>query len=241
VPIKHPNSENTNVFRLFRVFYVITEVIFHTSGCLFMIAIIDYKAGNLPSVKRACDFLGIESEITHDPQTVSKAQRIIFPGVGHANSAMETLRSRGLDRALKEAFSQSRPILGICLGTQIILNHSDEGDTKCIGLIGGNCPRFSLNDPLLKIPHMGWDSIQLLKKHPVMTDVGENDEFYFVHSYYPQPSDPAFIIGTCEYEVTFPAVIGTGSLIATQFHPEKSGPAGLRILRNFAIWDGKVQ
>lgn len=205
-----------------------------------MIAIVDYGAGNLTSVKRALDYLEIESFITADPGELLSAERIIFPGVGHAASAMRILNQRGLHTALKEAFNSGIPIMGICLGTQIILSHSDEGGTGCVGLIEGNCPKFCLKDKRLKIPHMGWDSIKVVKEHPVLKSVKSDDEFYFVHSYYPQPSDRESVLAECEYEMVFPAVIGRSSLVATQFHPEKSGPAGLRILEAFSTWDGQT-
>jgi glutamine amidotransferase len=205
-----------------------------------MISIVDYDAGNLTSVKRALDYLGIESNITPDPEKIRKAQRIIFPGVGHAASAMKTLKERGLDEALKECFKKGTPILGICLGTQIILSHSEEGNTSCLDLIEGNCPKFELNNKLLKIPHMGWDSIEIVKNHPVLCEIGVRDEFYFVHSFYPQPSDCTSVFAYCEYEIRFAAVIGKANLIAAQFHPEKSGPVGLGILKNFCKWDGEA-
>jgi glutamine amidotransferase len=203
-----------------------------------MIIIIDYAAGNLTSVKRALDYLNIPSVISPDPKVVLSAERIIFPGVGHAAAAMQALRQRGLDKALKTAFAAGTPILGICLGAQIILAHAEEGDTDCLGLIPGSVPRFELSDPALKVPHMGWDAITLKRKHPVLRGVKPGDEFYFVHSYYPLPSDTAAVIATCEYEIAFAAAIGGKNIVCTQFHPEKSGPAGLGILRNFAAWDG---
>ncbi|MBN2036472.1 MAG: imidazole glycerol phosphate synthase subunit HisH, partial [Chitinispirillaceae bacterium] len=190
-----------------------------------MIAIIDYNAGNLTSVKRALDFLGIASTITYDPTAIARAGRIVFPGVGHAAAAMKVLRERGLDRMLRQAFDAGTPILGICLGTQIILSRSDEGDTPCLGLIEGTVPRFSLSDPGLKVPHMGWDGITIRKPHPILCEVKPGDEFYFVHSYYPLPSSDDAVIATCDYELTFAAIIGDRNLIGTQFHPEKSGPA----------------
>lgn len=203
-----------------------------------MIAIVDYEAGNLTSVKRALDYLGINSIITPDPEEVLKAERVIFPGVGHASSAMSALKERKLDRALIKAFSSKTPILGICLGTQIILTHSQEGDTECLGLVKGECRRFDLKDKSLKIPHMGWNSIDVQTDHPVLKNVTPESEFYFVHSYYPCPEDPGCIVGTCEYETTFTAVLCRENLVATQFHPEKSGPAGLSILKNFSLWNG---
>jgi glutamine amidotransferase len=203
-----------------------------------MIAIIDYSAGNLTSVKRALDHLGIPSVITADLKLIRAADRVIFPGVGHATAAMAVLKERGLDQALRQAFEAGTPILGICLGTQIILSRSDEGDTTCLGLIEGKVPRFSLSNPALKVPHMGWDSIVLKTSHPVLRDIKSDDEFYFVHSYYPEPVQPRTVVATCDYEIEFAAIIGERNLIGTQFHPEKSGPAGLSILMNFSTWDG---
>ncbi|MCU0610098.1 MAG: imidazole glycerol phosphate synthase subunit HisH [Chitinispirillaceae bacterium] len=204
-----------------------------------MIAIIDYAAGNLTSVKRALDFLEIPCEISADPAVIRRADRIIFPGVGHAAAAMQVLIERKLDIVLKDAVAAGTPVLGICLGTQIILSRSEEGPTKMLGIIDGTVPRFKLNDPSLKVPHMGWDSVTLTRQHPVLRSVKPGDEFYFVHSYYPLPTDSSAVIATCDYGIEFPAVIGVGNLVATQFHPEKSGPAGLSILNNFAGWDGK--
>jgi glutamine amidotransferase len=203
-----------------------------------MIAIIDYSAGNLTSVKRALDHLGIPAVITPDPKIIGAADRIIFPGVGHAAAAMIVLKERGLDKVLSQAFDAGTPILGICLGTQIILSRSEEGDTVCLGLIEGIVPKFSLSDPALKVPHMGWDSIVLKTAHPVLRGIKSDDEFYFVHSYYPAPARTGAVIATCEYEIEFAAIIGGRNLIGTQFHPEKSGPAGLSILVNFSQWDG---
>jgi imidazole glycerol-phosphate synthase subunit HisH len=203
-----------------------------------MIVIIDYGAGNLTSVKRALDYLKIPSTISPDPAVIGSAERIIFPGVGHAAAAMKTLKARGIDAALKTAFAKGTPVLGICLGTQIILSRSEEGDTACLGIVPGTVPRFRLTDPLLKVPHMGWDSIAIKRAHPVLRGVELGDEFYFVHSYYPMPDDGESVVATGDYELEFPAIIGTQNLIATQFHPEKSGPAGLGILKNFASWDG---
>lgn len=203
-----------------------------------MIAIVDYNAGNLTSVKRALDFLGIPCEITNNARTIADAQRILFPGVGHARTAMETIRERGIDEGLREAREKGTPILGICLGTQIILEHSQEGDTPCLGLIEGECIRMQPGESRLKIPHMGWDSISLERTHPVLDGIRTGDEFYFVHSFCPSVSNRRAIVATCDYGLTFPAAIGDGCIIATQFHPEKSGPAGLALLSRFAQWDG---
>jgi glutamine amidotransferase len=205
-----------------------------------MICIVDYKAGNITSVQRALTHLGVESVLTPDPDTLRRAAKVIFPGVGQAASAMAVLRERGLDLALREAFTQGTPILGICLGAQIVMTRSEEGDTPCLDLVAGVSRRFSFSDPALKIPHMGWNRITVRREHAVLGGIDANDEFYFVHSYYPDPADPDCVLAECEYGKPFPAVIGKANLIAAQFHPEKSGPAGLRILRDFAGWDGKA-
>jgi len=203
-----------------------------------VILIIDYNAGNLTSVKRALDYLEIDSIITGDSTAVENAERIIFPGVGHAGAAMAVLQSRGLDRAIKEAFGKGVPIFGICLGTQIILSRSEEGDTDCLDLIEGFCPKFKLSDPALKIPHMGWNGVVVTQPHFLLKDIKEGDEFYFVHSYYPQPANREQVFAVAGYAIEFPVAIGYKNLFATQFHPEKSGPVGLQVLKNFSEWDG---
>jgi glutamine amidotransferase len=209
-----------------------------------MIAIIDYKAGNLKSVERALEELGFPCRITQRTEEISHCERIVFPGVGAAGKAMADLRQLGLDRVLKEAFEAQKPILGICLGAQIILERSEENKTLCLGIIRGEVklfphPLFSEEKERLKIPHMGWNGIHLRKKHPVMEGITPSDEFYFVHAYYPRPSSDKRVIGTTDYGIVFPSVIGHRNLIAMQFHPEKSGVAGLRILKNFCTWDGR--
>ena len=201
-----------------------------------MITIVDYKAGNLTSVKRALDHLGIPNQISSDPEIIRGAERIIFPGVGHAASAMNVLRARGLDSALKDAYAQGTPILGICIGCQIILTHSEEGNTTGLDLIPGVCTRFRFRDAALKIPHMGWNAVTITRPHPILAHLRPGDEFYFVHSYYPQPTDPETVYATSEYGSHFPVAIGTRNLFAVQFHAEKSGPIGLKLLENFAEW-----
>jgi imidazole glycerol-phosphate synthase subunit HisH len=203
-----------------------------------MIGIIDYNAGNLTSVKRALDYLAVPCAISSDPDQLAKCERIIFPGVGNAASAMATLKERGLDAMLKNAFAHGTPILGICLGAQIILSRSDEGDTECVGLIQGECKKFEVRDKSLKIPHMGWNEITVVSGHYMLSDVKPGTQVYFVHSFYPAPADKKMIFATCEYETVFPCAIGNKNLFATQFHLEKSGLAGLAILKNFTTWDG---
>jgi glutamine amidotransferase len=202
-----------------------------------MITIIDYNAGNLTSVKRALDHLGIANQISADPNSVCRAEKIIFPGVGAAGAAMETLRERGLDLALTEAFQAGTPILGICIGCQIVLTHSEEDDTPCLGLLPGQTIRFRLNDPSLKIPHMGWNAVHVTQPHPILSHLRPGDEFYFVHSFYPQPTDTSQVYAASEYGGIFPVAIGKDNLFAVQFHAEKSGKIGLKLLENFANWN----
>jgi glutamine amidotransferase len=206
-----------------------------------MIAIIDYQAGNLASVERAVKYLGYPGVVTRDRGLIRNAQRIIFPGVGAAGAAMASLRAAGLDRALVEAFEAGRPILGICLGTQIIMGHSAENDTDCLGLLPGEVEAFegSPRDEAgrrLKIPQMGWNRVQPVCPHPLLVGIEPQDEFYFVHSYFPRPQAEAHVLATTRYGITFPSVVGYRNLVATQFHLEKSGRPGLRLLTNFLNW-----
>lgn len=203
-----------------------------------MIAIVDYNAGNLRSVKRACDAIGLASEFTSDPDRVAAAERIIFPGVGHAGTAMETVRKAGLDGALVAAFERGAPILGICVGAQILLDGSDEGPTEGLGLIPGRTRHFELDDPALKIPHIGWNDLVVTQPHPLLEGLVEDDAFYFVHSYYLSPDQDAHVYATADYGGAFCAAIGRDNLFATQFHPEKSGRLGLALLERFAGWEG---
>jgi imidazole glycerol-phosphate synthase subunit HisH len=208
-----------------------------------MIAIVDYKAGNLRSVQRALERLNIPCMVTGSPGDILAADRVIFPGVGAAGRAIKDLKESKTDLVLHEVFHRGTPFLGICLGAQIILGQSEEDHTPCLGLIPGVVTRFSRtlqcrDGTRLKVPHMGWNGLSVKKPHPVLKDVGKTDEFYFVHGYYPVPAQKGHVIGTTEYGTEFPSVIGTGNLVAVQFHPEKSGAPGLGILDNFARWDG---
>jgi glutamine amidotransferase len=204
-----------------------------------MITIIDYNAGNIRSVLRACTEVGAKAQITSDPKMVAGAEKIIFPGVGAAPSAMTYLKKTGLDKALKGAFRASVPILGICLGTQIVLESSEEGDQKCLGLIPGKTVRFRLKDKMLKIPHMGWNEVRAVRAHPILDGIKARDEFYFVHSFYPKPSDKNNIYAVTDYGGDFCCALGYKNLFAVQFHPEKSGRLGLALLERFVKWEGK--
>ncbi len=202
-----------------------------------MIAILDYKAGNQTSVLRACRVLGIDASVTEDSYELLSADGIIFPGVGAAGQAMERLRSAGQDSVLKEAVAGGIPLLGICLGCQILLERSEENDTETLGILPGVCRRFreDMTDcgESLKIPHMGWNRLTIAKDSPLLRGVGTGDAVYYVHSYYPDPGSDLGIAFT-EYGTRFPGVFGRDGLWAVQFHPEKSGPVGLRILKNFS-------
>lgn len=203
-----------------------------------MVVIIDYRAGNLTSVVRSLKALGVAGEVTQDPAVVARAERIVFPGVGAAGTAMAILRELQLDRALKAAFDAGVPILGICLGAQVVLEYSDENDnTRCLGLLPGRTRALS-RQPGLKIPHMGWNQVRFLRDHPIFQGLPESAEYYFVHSYYPAPAQEDMVLGVTEHGATFSSVIGWRNLVATQFHPEKSGRFGLQLLKNFLAWDG---
>ncbi|MCL5103345.1 MAG: imidazole glycerol phosphate synthase subunit HisH [Armatimonadetes bacterium] len=206
-----------------------------------MIAIVDYRAGNLTSVRLALEYIDVPCEITGDSKTIRSAERVIFPGVGAAAAAMANLRDLDLLAALRDVVGDGVPFLGICLGTQIIFESSEEdGGADCVGLVPGTVKRFVSQDPMCKIPQMGWNSVNFARRHPVLDGIEDGSEFYFVHSYYPAPSDRAYVIGETDYsETRFASIIGQGNLIATQFHPERSGRIGLRLLKNFSRWDGK--
>lgn len=202
-----------------------------------MLAILDYKAGNQTSVRRALEYLGIPCTITADPQVVASAAGLIFPGVGAAGQAMEQLRQSGLEGAMRRAISTGQPMLGICLGCQILLDHSEENNTTALGLVQGRCRLFdsSLRDENgqpIRIPHMGWNTLQARKPSPLLAGISPQASFYFVHSYYVEVPEE-LCIATSHYGTDFCALYGRDKLWAAQFHPEKSGEAGLQILANY--------
>ncbi|NLE41938.1 MAG: imidazole glycerol phosphate synthase subunit HisH, partial [Lentisphaerae bacterium] len=205
-----------------------------------MIAIVDYKAGNLTSVRLAFDAIAIEAVPTADPAVLARADRIVFPGVGAAASAMANLRATGLIDTLRARIAAGVPFLGICLGTQILLDRSEEdGGVDALGVLPGTVRKFTPSDPACKIPHMGWNQVRAARPHPLLEGVPDGSDFYFVHSYYPDPADRGDVIGTTDYAgVVFASMVGRGNVAATQFHVEKSGKTGLHVLRNFARWDG---
>ena len=200
-----------------------------------MIAIIDYGMGNLRSVQKAFEYLGFEAVVTDDAAVVASAERVVLPGVGAFEDAMARLRQSGLDRALLDAARQGKPVLGICLGMQMMFEHSEEnGFHDGLGLFPGTVTR--LEDHGLKIPHMGWNTLQT--RDCPLFDAGSAPCVYFVHSYCAAMVDDDFTAATCDYGQTFTAAVCRGNVMATQFHPEKSGDAGLAMLRRFATWQG---
>ncbi|MDQ5987201.1 MAG: Imidazole glycerol phosphate synthase subunit HisH [Syntrophus sp. SKADARSKE-3] len=208
-----------------------------------MIGIVDYKAGNLTSVARALQFLSVPCRVTDDPAILDRCERIIFPGVGAAGEAMANLVRTGMDKRIRDWVAGGIPVLGICLGTQVILDSSEENAATCLGIIPGLVKRFPGNmtdadGRVLKIPHMGWNQVAFMRPHPVFADIPAGAEFYFVHSYYPAPAEDGAGIGWTDYGIRFCAAIARNNLVAVQFHPEKSGRPGLQILANFSRWEG---
>ena len=189
-----------------------------------MIAIIRYNAGNIKSVQNALTRLGYESIITDDPAELKKAEKVIFPGVGEASSAMQYLRARGIDNTIR---SLRQPVLGICLGLQLMCRFSEEADTECLGIFDSDVRLFP---PVDKIPHMGWNNF-LTMKGDLFKNISPGDDVYYVHSYYAEIS--GCTSATCDYILPFSASMAKDNFYATQFHPEKSAAVGEKILKNF--------
>lgn len=196
-----------------------------------MIAIIDYGAGNLRSVVNAISRLGYKTNVTTSPAEVLEAQAVILPGVGAAADTMANLRQQGLDSPIRQFITGGKPFLGVCIGMQVLLSGTEEGGNhECLGVIPGKVRRFA---PGLKVPHMGWNQLKLKRAHPVFEGIADGANFYFVHSYYVEPDDKSLVVGETEYGIPFCSVIAKDNLIATQFHPEKSGEVGLKVYDNF--------
>ncbi len=200
-----------------------------------MVAIIDYGAGNLHSVKNALDFLGAESVITSDSDEILSADRVILPGVGSFGDAMGQMRSTGLDVTVKKAAESGKPFLGICLGLQLLFDESEESpDVKGLGIIPGRVVKIKKTDEI-KIPHMGWNNITAAKESKILKFPDSSPFVYFVHSYYIKPDDESVVSAYTEYPDKIAVAVERGNLFAMQFHPEKSGDAGMEILKNFLI------
>ncbi|MCS5564850.1 MAG: imidazole glycerol phosphate synthase subunit HisH [Methylococcales bacterium] len=209
------------------------------------VAVIDYGMGNLHSISKALQHVapGSNIRVTSDPGVIQGADRVVFPGVGAIKGCMAQLADRNLIEVIRDV-SRRRPFLGICLGLQALLESSEESsDVSCLGLFGGSVVRFK-NGPgtegqnPLKIPHMGWNSVAQKGDHFLWSGIPENSRFYFVHSYHAVPSESSCIAATTDYTRSFACALARENIFAVQFHPEKSQEVGLRLLKNFSVWDG---
>jgi glutamine amidotransferase len=206
------------------------------------VALLDYGMGNLHSAGKALASVGADVSITRDPNVIKAADKILFPGVGAMRDCMAEMQSTGISDAVKDAVF-NKPVMAICVGMQALFQHSEEnGGVDCLGVLDGTVKRFQDswvdNDSQpIKIPHMGWNTISGMDlAHPLWQGIEDNTHFYFVHSYYCEPSDTNIVAATCDYGVKFCASVIQDNLFATQFHPEKSHTAGLQVLKNFVTW-----
>ena len=211
-----------------------------------MIAVIDYGMGNLRSVAKALRHVAPESPIvvTSDAAAVREADRVVLPGQAAMPDCIRCIDASGLRDVVLEV-ARDRPFLGICLGLQMLFDMSEEGPTACLGVLGGRVERFrdegmTLPDgERLKVPHMGWSRVRQARPHPLWAGIADGERFYFAHSYRPVPSDPSVVAGTTDYPAPFTCAVARANIFATQFHPEKSQRAGLKLLANFVTWDGR--
>jgi glutamine amidotransferase len=195
------------------------------------ILIVDYGAGNLRSVINALRTLGHEPEVSANPRQIALAPAVILPGVGAGGPAMEELDKLNLSDALRGRVKRRQPLLGVCLGLQLLMSATEEGGlVPCLGVVPGLVKMLPENG---KIPHMGWNQVKQVKAHPIFEGIPDNSNFYFVHSYYAEPEDDSIIVGKTDYGISFCSVLARNNLIATQFHPEKSGAMGLKFYANF--------
>jgi glutamine amidotransferase len=204
------------------------------------VAVVDYGAGNLRSVARALARSGFDPLATGDPDALRRADAVVLPGVGAFDAAMSALRAAGLDSALREWIAGGRPYLGLCLGLQLLFEHSHE-HVRCegLGLFAGRVERFPAQDPqgrALRVPHIGWNSVRWSREHPVGARLRAEDHYYFVHSYRVVPEDPKLVVGCCDYGGPFAAAVAKDNVFAVQFHPEKSQDAGRELLDAVAAW-----
>ena len=200
------------------------------------IAIIDYKAGNLRSVQKALEECGATARITADAEDISAADGVVFPGQGACDASMLSIRERGLFEIIRHSIDSGKPFLGVCLGLQLLLESSEEGEEPCLAILKGSTKRLppeKTDQVGLKIPHMGWNSVSLSIQHPVFEGIPNDSYFYFVHSYYADPEDKDIVAGVTNYGIDFCSAVAWDNVAAVQFHPEKSGAVGLRLYRNF--------
>ena len=200
------------------------------------IAIIDYKAGNLRSVQKALEECGATAHITADAKDIIAADGVVFPGQGACDASMLSIRERGLFEIIRHSIDSGKPFLGVCLGLQLLLESSEEGEEPCLAILKGSTKRLPPKKTErigLKIPHMGWNSVSLSVQHPVFEGIPNDSYFYFVHSYYADPEDKDIVAGVTNYGIDFCSAVAWDNVAAVQFHPEKSGAVGLRLYRNF--------
>ena len=200
------------------------------------IAIIDYKAGNLRSVQKALEECGATAHITADAEDIIAADGVVFPGQGACDASMLSIRERGLFEIIRHSIDSGKPFLGVCLGLQLLLESSEEGEEPCLAILKGSTKRLPPKKTErvgLKIPHMGWNSVSLSVQHPVFEGIPNDSYFYFVHSYYADPEDKDIVAGVTNYGIDFCSAVAWDNVAAVQFHPEKSGTVGLRLYRNF--------
>ena len=200
------------------------------------IAIIDYKAGNLRSVQKALEECGASARITADAKDIIAADGVVFPGQGACDASMLSIRERGLFEIIRHSIDSGKPFLGVCLGLQLLLESSEEGEEPCLAILKGSTKRLPPEKTErvgLKIPHMGWNSVSLSVQHPVFEGIPNDSYFYFVHSYYADPEDKDIVAGVTNYGIDFCSAVAWDNVAAVQFHPEKSGAVGLRLYRNF--------
>lgn len=200
------------------------------------VVVIDYGAGNLRSVARALAHVDEAPVVSADPSDIDRAGAIVLPGVGAAADTMSNLISRNLVEPLLQYINAGRPFLGVCMGLQALFERSEEGGgQRCLGVLPGEARLFEAGDGR-KVPHMGWNTVDWVRSHPVATEIPTGSYFYFVHSYYPWTDSAGLALGTTDYGVTFPSIVARGNIVAAQFHPEKSGEHGLRLYANFVKW-----
>ena len=199
------------------------------------VGVVDYEAGNLRSVETALNHLRADFVTSPRPDELIKTDRLIFPGVGEAASAMSVLRDRGLDKLILDFVQGGKPLLGICIGCQVALDRSEERGASCLGIIPGEVKKFPKRAGL-KVPHMGWNQVEHAGRHAIFNGIPDGGSFYFVHSYYPDPSQTSETIAETDYGIRFVSGVARDNFVAVQFHPEKSGPYGLRLLENFLSW-----
>ena len=209
------------------------------------VAVIDYGMGNIHSISKALKVAAPDYNVvvSDDAEVILAADHIVFPGVGAIRDCMQALRESGLDKVVKKA-AETKPILGICIGMQALMDHSEENDgVECLGLLPGNVIKFSHNSKdthgnRLKIPHMGWSMVDSVAENPLFKNIDKNERFYFVHSYFVTPNLKEQVIAETEYPDTFACALQQKNIVAVQFHPEKSQHAGIQLLKNFLNWDG---